>query len=510
MSAQNDSSSTNGSSGVADRRSPDLQTGETKPDGGKRLQRFEARCEVPVSRDALFAYHDSPGALQRLIPPWESVTVESSDHSLTPGSTVVLKMKVGPIPLRWVAVHGDYDPPSRFEDVQKSGPFAHWHHKHLFSEGGDSSESSMLVDQVDYRVPLGGIGKIFGGGMVRRQLATMFHYRHSVTRGDLSMFASYPSTPLSIAVSGASGLVGSELCGLLTLGGHRVIRLVRGAGEATPGTEPVVQTAAPDKGDTHAVAAWAGRDQAARLSGVDAVVHLAGKSIADQRWSDSVKREIRDSRVVKTRQLCESLASLDRPPKTLLCASAIGIYGNRGDEWLDEKSAIGDDFLAGVGAEWEAACRPAIDAGIRVVNLRFGVILSPRGGALPKMLLPTKLGAGGRLGDGKQWWSWIGIDDTIGAIYHTLMTPELNGPVNLVAPEPATNSEFTKTLGSVLSRPTCLPAPAFALRIALGEMADALLLASTRVRPTRLIETGYQFRHPQLESCLRHVLGRPA
>jgi uncharacterized protein (TIGR01777 family) len=295
---------------------------------------------------------------------------------------------------------------------------------------------------------------------------------------------------------------------LLTLGGHRVIRLVRGAGEATPGTEPIVQTAPANKGDTHAVAPWSGREQAARLSGVDAVIHLAGKSIADRRWSESVKREIRDSRVIKTRQLCESLASLDRPPKTLLCASAIGIYGNRGDEWLDETSPIGDDFLAGVGAEWEAACRPAIDAGIRVVNLRFGIILSPRGGALAKTLLPIKIGVGGRLGGGKQWWSWIGIDDTIGAIYHALMTPELNGPVNLVAPEPATNSEFTKTLGAVLARPTCLPAPAFALRIALGEMADALLLASTRVRPSRLLETGYRFRHPQLESCLRHVLGR--
>jgi len=289
MSAQNDTSSASESSGVAGRRFTGSQVGETIAEGGKRLERFEARCETPVSREKLFAYHDSPGALRRLIPPWESVTLESSDHSLAPGSTVVLKMKVGPISLRWVAVHGDYDPPNRFEDVQKSGPFAHWHHRHLFFEGHDSEgdasgdvaggaasgqfsdsgdkasgDSSTLVDRVDYRVPLGGIGKIFAGRMIRRQLSTMFRYRHSVTRGDLAMFDAYPSTPLSIAVSGASGLVGSELCGLLTLGGHRVIRLVRGAGEATPGNEPVVQMAAPDKGDTHAVAAWAGADQAAR------------------------------------------------------------------------------------------------------------------------------------------------------------------------------------------------------------------------------------------------------
>jgi len=495
------------------------------------MKRFEAKCVVPVDRQALFAYHNAPGALQRLIPPWESVELESSDYSLEPGSKVVLKMKIlGPFALRWVAIHGDFDPPNRFEDRQQSGPFAYWHHRHLFCDGDlseklaendspqpktdgglDAKDSSFavatLVDSIDYRLPLGKIGNFFGRRSVQRQLAAMFHYRHRVTKDDLMLFEKYPRQPLAVAVSGATGLVGTELCGLLNLAGHRVIRLVRDAGQSSPGSGRIIDEPAPRKGDTHAVAPWAIDGQAARLDGVDVVIHLAGKSIADKRWTEDIKREIRDSRVVKTRQLCESLAKLDRPPKTLLCASAIGIYGNRGDEWLDEESSTADDFLGDVATQWEEACRPAIEAGIRVINLRFGIILSPRGGALQKMLTPVKMGAGGRLGSGKQWWSWIGIDDVIGAIYHCMMTPEIEGPVNLVAPDPMTNSEFTKTLGSVLNRPTLIPAPAIALRIALGEMADALLLASTRVKPQVLTKTGYEFRHTQLDTCLRHLLG---
>ncbi len=499
------------------------------------MKRFEVKCVVPVGREALFAYHNAPGALQRLIPPWESVELESSDYSLEPGSTVVLKMKMGPITLRWIAVHGDFDPPNRFEDRQQSGPFAYWHHRHLFCDGvcdgtgpeetlqhdsaslglnapvaekADASAVSTLVDSIDYQVPLGKIGNFFGGRSVQRQLSAMFEYRHRVTRDDLMLFEKYPTKPLSIAVSGASGLVGKELSGLLNLAGHRVVRLVRNPQEATPGSGSIIDAAAPKKGDTHAIAPWALDGQASRLEGVDAVIHLAGKSIADRRWTDDVKREIRDSRVIKTRQLCESIAKLNRPPKTLLCASAIGIYGDRGDEWLDEGATHADDFLGDVATQWEEACRPAIEAGIRVVNLRFGIILSPRGGALQKMLTPVKFGVGGRLGSGKQWWSWIGIDDTIGAIYHCLMTDNLNGPVNIVAPNPTTNLEFTKTLGAILHRPTLIPAPATGLRIALGEMADALLLTSTRVKPQVLIESGYQFRHVDLRSCLQHLLGR--
>lgn len=499
--------------------------------GTGTMERFEARCSVPVDRRALFAYHNAAGALQRLIPPWEAVEVESSDYSLQPGSKVVLKMKVGPIALRWVAEHGDFDPPNRFEDRQKSGPFAYWHHRHLFFEGdmtekpaiaaprnaengcsiGDKNADlavSTLVDSIDYQIPMGKIGNFFGGTRVQRQLTAMFRYRHHVTKADLTLFEKYPRDPLSVAVSGATGLVGTELCGLLNVGGHKVIRLVRDANRSTTGNGPIIDAPAPAKGTSLAVAPWDSAEQAERLSGVDAVIHLAGKSIADKRWNDDVKRQIRDSRVIKTRQLCEAIARLAKPPKTLLCASAVGIYGDRGDEWLDERSSLADDFLGKVAVEWEEACRPAINAGIRVVNLRFGIVLSPRGGALEKMLTPIKMGVGGRLGSGNQWWSWIGIDDVIGAIYHCMMTPSISGPINIVAPEPATNLQFTKTLGAILGRPTILPAPAFGLRLALGEMADALLLSSTRVKPTGLLASSYEFRHSDLRSCLEHLLGQ--
>jgi hypothetical protein len=297
---------------------------------------------------------------------------------------------------------------------------------------------------------------------------------------------------MQIAVSGSSGLIGSALLPILTTGGHRVTRLVR-------------------KGAAGDDVAWdvaRGVQDPSRLEGVEAVVHLAGENIAAGRWSASRKEEIRRSRVEGTRRLCESLARLSRRPKVLVSASAIGFYGDRGDEILREDSAPGSDFLAQVCRDWEAAGEPATRAGMRVVHLRFGMILSPAGGALKKMLLPFKMGAGGRIGSGAQFMSWIAIDDAIGAIHHAIVTEALQGPVNVVAPTPVSNAEFTRTLARVLSRPAIAPMPAFAARLAFGELADALLLTSQRVMPTRLQATDYRFRHPELEGALRHLLGR--
>ncbi|HET6880904.1 MAG TPA: TIGR01777 family oxidoreductase [Pirellulales bacterium] len=321
----------------------------------------------------------------------------------------------------------------------------------------------------------------------------MSDYRHETTRDDLAAHARYAAHgPLHVAVTGASGLVGSTLVPMLTSGGHQVTRLVR-----RPAREGEVTW------DPHAGFATAA------LDGVQAVVHLAGENIAAGRWTASVKQRILNSRVEGTSVLCEGLAKMPVRPRALVCASAIGFYRDRGDEELTEASTSGSGFLAEVARAWEAATQPARDAGIRVVNLRFGVILSPRGGALAKMLLPFKLGVGGRVGSGRQYWSWISIDDAAGAVYHALATEALSGPVNAVAPNPATNAEFTRTLGRVLRRPTFFPAPAFALRLALGQMADELLLASTRVVPEQLQKTDYHFRQPTLEAALRHVLGKP-
>jgi len=297
---------------------------------------------------------------------------------------------------------------------------------------------------------------------------------------------------MKILITGASGLVGSALIPYLKSKGHEVVRLVRSQGVAAAGElswEPEKGIASP-----------------AQLEGLTAVVHLAGENIAEGRWSDEKKARIRDSRVKGTRTIATALAQLDRPPKTLVSASAIGFYGDRGTEVLTEQSASGDGFLPEVCREWELSTRPAAEKGIRVVYLRFGMILSAEGGALAKMVTPFKLGVGGKVGSGEQYMSWITLDDVIGVIDYALNNEALHGPVNVVAPRPVTNLEFTKTMGQVLSRPTIFPAPAFALRLAFGEMADALLLSSTRVEPLRLKETGYIFQYPELEGALHHVL----
>jgi uncharacterized protein (TIGR01777 family) len=246
----------------------------------------------------------------------------------------------------------------------------------------------------------------------------------------------------------------------------------------------------------------------ARLEGLDGVVHLAGESIATGRWTAEKKARIRDSRVKGTRLLCESLARLDQPPRVLVSASAIGYYGDRGDEILHEDSASGSGFLAEVCHMWEAATEAASQRNIRVVNLRIGVVLSAMGGALATMLFPFRMGLGGIIGSGRQFMSWIALDDLLGSIAYALRTDTIRGPVNAVAPHPVTNREFTKTLGRVLARPTLLPMPAFAARLAFGEMADELLLSSARVEPARLSAAGYDFRYPTLEGGLRHLLGR--
>ncbi|MBC7820417.1 MAG: TIGR01777 family protein, partial [Planctomycetaceae bacterium] len=289
------------------------------------------------------------------------------------------------------------------------------------------------------------------------------------------------------------GLVGSAVVPFLTTGGHRVLRLVRGKSH---GEEEI---------------AWdptAGTIDAEKLEGMDAVVHLAGENIATGRWNAAKKARIRDSRVLGTHVLSAALAKLNRKPRVLVSASAIGFYGERGDETMTESSPPGVSFLSQVCRDWEAATEPAKQAGIRVVNLRTGVVLTPRGGALAKMLTPFKLCAGGVVGSGRQYWSWIAIDDVVGAIHHAITHTELSGPVNAVSPETLTNAAFTKILGRVLHRPTIAPLPAFVVKLLLGEMGEELLLASTRVVPNRLQETGYQFRCPTLEEALRHVLGR--
>ena len=298
---------------------------------------------------------------------------------------------------------------------------------------------------------------------------------------------------MNVLISGATGLIGSALIPELEGGGHRVIRLSRSRSSA----EDMIR--------------WdpsSGVLDPSRLGGIDAVVHLAGESIAEGRWTPEKKRRIMESRREGTRLLAGTLAGLSEPPEVMVSASAVGYYGDRGNELLREESEPGSDFLAEVCKAWEAAADPAREAGIRVVHPRMGIVLTTKGGALGRTLPIFKLGGGGRIGSGRQWWSWVTLDDVVGAIVHALAERNVEGPVNVGSPNPLTNAEYTKVLGKVLNRPVIFPLPAPAARLALGELADALLLASQRMEPAKLKETGYEFRHPELEGALRHLLGR--
>jgi len=299
---------------------------------------------------------------------------------------------------------------------------------------------------------------------------------------------------MRVAITGSSGLIGSALVERLRADGHQVTRLVRGRERAV------------GAGAVH----WdpaRGEVDAAGLEGHDVVIHLAGESIVGL-WTARKKARIRDSRVEGTRLIAGALAGLARPPAVLLSASATGFYGARPpDEVLDEEASPGTGFLAETAQAWEAAADPARAAGIRVVHARFGLVLSPRGGALAAMLPVFRLGLGGRLGSGAQVWSWIALDDVVEAALHVVRTDPLAGPVNFVAPEPVSNAEFTRVLGRVLRRPTLFAVPAFAARLVAGEMAEEMLLTGARVEPRRLLESGYRFRFPSLEPALRHLLG---
>ncbi len=449
----------------------------------------ERRTTVEAPADDVFRWHARPGAFERLVPPWESVRLRAPHPGLVDGSRALLSVAVGPITTHWVARHEQVEPGRGFVDVQEAGPFARWRHEHRFEPL--DAERSTMVDRVDFELPGGPLGEL-AEPFVRKKLRHTLRYRHDVTAADLALHRRFRHQPrLTVAITGASGLVGRALTALLTTGGHRVVPVVRrpaAAGEIS--WDPAV-----------------GRLEPASLEGIDAVVHLAGESIADGRWTGPRKGRIRSSRITGTTTLARAMAAASPRPRILISASAIGWYGNRGDEVLDEGAPAGTGFLAEVGQEWEASTDAASQAGVRVVHARFGIILSPAGGALGKMLWPFSAGVGAKLGNGRQWTSWISLDDCIGALVH-LLGSDIAGPVNIVAPEPVTNGEYTRTLGRVLHRPTWFGIPAPVLRLLFGKLADEGLLASTRVAPSRLVETGYHFRHATLTGALEHVLGR--
>ncbi|UVO12121.1 TIGR01777 family oxidoreductase [Mycobacterium sp. SVM_VP21] len=441
---------------------------------------------VAAPRAEVFAWHERPGAFTRLSPPWQPMNLVSEAHSLRDG-TAVLALPGG---LRWVAEHqpDGYDPPARFVDALGGHGLASlptratlsWTHTHEFEDLGDGR--TRVIDHVETPIP---------GALLR----PMFVYRHRQLADDTAAHRRAQQaglTPLTVAISGATGLVGSALAAFLSTGGHRVIRLVRHAAD-----NPDERQWNPDHPDPDL------------LTGIDAVIHLAGASIAG-RFTAEHRRQIRDSRIGPTRKLAELVAGTPAGPSVLICASAVGYYGyDRGDDVLTEDAERGDGFLADVVADWEGALTPAEQSGTRVVRVRTGIVQSPRGGTLRLMRPLFAAGLGGRLGSGRQWLPWIGIDDLIDIYHRALWDTGLRGPVNAVAPNPSRNVDYTKALGRVLHRPTALPVPSLGPRLLLGAQgARELACASQRALPGRLNDAGHPFRMPELEPLLRHLLGR--
>lgn len=461
------------------------------------LEIIRMASDLPVSVADAWAWHERPGAFGRLLPPWEPIELVHRDPGLAEGNRTTVRAGVGPLQVEWTSEHEAPDPPHAFADVQVEGPFARWQHRHLFSpiEGGGCE----VEDRIEYELPLEPFAGLAAGRAIRQRIARGIAYRHRVLARDFERHRRAPLAPgRRVAISGTSGMIGTTLSRVLSTGGHEPVAIVRS------GSDPPVAG--------HATAHWdIGSESvdAAALEGIDAAVHLAGESIAGGRWTSEKKRRILDSRVEGTRLLARTLADLKRPPPVLVCASAIGVYGDRGDTRLDETATAGDGFLAEVVRAWEEAAEPARAAGIRVVHVRFGLVLWPGGGALERLLVPMRIGVGGRLGSGRQVWSWVTLDDVVGAVLHAIGTTSLSGPVNVAAPNPVRNEEFIDVLARVLNRPAVLPAPAVALRAALGrEAADELLLSSAYVVPAALERTGYEFSDPLLEPALRHLLGR--
>lgn len=452
----------------------------------------EFRSLMPVSPADLYAWHARPGAFQRLQPPWERVELLEHTSDITDGARARLRVHAGPFRLSWTARHQGTEPGRRFVDVQERGPFALWCHEHeCAADPGGNPDASELIDRVTYQLPGGLLGHWCGGGYVRRKLERMFRYRHAVTRGDLEYWRNTRDVPrLNIAITGASGLVGTALTAFLTTQGHDVVRLSRSAGPGFVRWDPARHVLDRDA-----------------LRGVDAVIHLAGANLASGRWNDARKREFFASRVDVTRWLVDELAQLEPRPRIFLGASATGYYGDTGDVAMDETNGPGTGYLADLCAAWEAETKCAESWGARVVSMRLGVVLSAAGGALAKLVPIFRAGLGGPLAGGRAWMSWIALDDVLGAVTYALGDTSLRGPVNLVAPDPVTNADFTRALARATHRPAFVPVPGWALRVAVGEFAEAALLASSRIRPTRLAASGYTFRHPDLATALRHELG---
>lgn len=456
---------------------------------------FTYKSTLPAPVEDVFGWHERPGAFERLSPPWVQIDVLERKGSIHDGDRVTLHITNGLIGVNWTLEHRNYVKNERFSDFQISGPLCSWEQVHLFKP--EDADRSTLEDIATYDA---GLLKDLGVRIVAdHELSRLFAFRHRVLKQDLQFKKAHAgSEPKIIAVTGATGMIGGALLPFLSTQGHSV----RSIGRVHSQHKGV------RIGEKFSWDPSHGTLDASACEGAQAVVHLAGDSVGSERWNAEKKRRIRASRLNSTKLLVNSFAKLQDKPKVFVCASAIGYYGDRHEETLTESSSRGSGFLAELCEEWENVAHEAESSGIRVVCIRIGVVLSPKGGALQKMLLPFQMGAGGPIGSGKQQFSWIALDDVVAAILHVIENDSVAGAVNFTAPNVVTNLEYTRALGRVIGRPTIMTMPAFAARMAFGEFADECLLASTRVVPEKLLASGYEFQYPDVESALRHVLGR--
>lgn len=451
---------------------------------------FKYKTEIKSDVHTAFEWHEREGALQRLTPPWEKVELVEKSDGIDIGAKCTLNVGTGFFSIPWQAEHIEYYKDRHFKDRQNKGPFSLWEHSHDFSQNNDITT---IDDTVEYRLPMHFISKFIAGGMIKKKLLKMFRCRSSVSKNDIEIISEYKPEPKTIVVSGSSGVVGSALIPYLQTQGHKIIRLVRNEKQLCIGD--VCWN--PNAGIVE--------DQ---FEDADVVIHLTGEPIGDARWTEEKKLSIIDSRVKSTSLLAKTIASMNKPPKLLICASAIGYYGDRGEEELTEESGAGNDFISEVCSSWEQSAKPAEDAGVRVVYLRIGVALSPAGGALERTYKSSMLGMGSVLGSGEQYLSWVAMDDVLYSMTHIMETDSLRGPVNLTSPNPVKWKEYADTLAGVFGMPRFLKVPEWLIKAVYGQMGREVLLASAKVYPKKLLESGFTFRYPLLKDTLNHLLGR--
>lgn len=427
---------------------------------------FELAGEVSAPVGEVFAWHARDGAFSRLAPPGSRFREIEHTGGISDGARNVFDLRAGPFWIRWVALHDGYVASEQFRDTQILGPLPRWVHTHSFRQ---SDGYSVVSDHVDYALPGGGLVNQFSSLVEARFLEPMFRFRHARTSQDIERHLRYDRPRGKVAVSGSTGFIGSALVPYLSTAGHEVVRIKRA--DAVAGNVP---------------------------TGCDAVVHLSGEKIAG-RWTASKKRRIYDSRIQTTRAISERIARMDEPPRALICASAVGLYGDTEDIWVDEAASAGRGFLADVVRDWENATAAARDAGVRVVNIRAGVVVGSSGGIVAQ-LRPLMLAGGGVIvGSGDQWVSWIGLDDLVG-VFEWALHLDVEGAVNAVSPVPVQMSTFMSEMGRSLRRPVGLRVPEGLLRRVLGESA-ALVLDSQRVRPEKLIGGGFTFLTETLDAA---------